>query len=83
MAIDCNYKDKNKGFLEPKNEIINLSFELDKFLNRNSPISKYETSQIECKLTDILKKLLDICNKNVFSNFKLELAMVDDTEDVY
>ena len=33
MVIDCNYKDKNKGFPEPKrNEILNLFLELQKFL---------------------------------------------------
>ena len=78
MTIDYNYKDKNKGFSELKNEIlINLFFELHKFLNRNTPLSKFEIFQIECKVTDILKKLVDICNKNVFSNFNLELRMED------
>ena len=82
MTIEYNYKDKNKGFPALKNEIlIDLYFELDKFLNRT--LSKIEIFQIECKVTDTLKKLLDICNKNVFSNFKLELAMVEDNEDVY
>ena len=79
MVIDCNYKDKNKGFPESKNEILNLFLQLHKFLNRNVPKSKIEIFQSECKLTDILKNLLDICNKNVFSNFKLELTMVDDS----
>ena len=54
---------------------INLFFELDKFLNRTSSLSKFDKFQIECKVTDILKKLVDICNNNVFSNFNLELRM--------
>ena len=82
MVIDCNYKDKNKGFPEPKNEILNLFLELHKFLNRNVPFSKFETFQTECKVTDILKKLVESCNKNVFSNFTLELRM-EDIEDAY
>ena len=83
MVIDCNYKDKNKGFPEPKrNEILNLFLELHKFLNRNEPISKFEIFQTECKVTDILKKLVESCNKNVFFNFTLELRM-EDIEDAY
>jgi hypothetical protein len=83
MIIDCNYKDKNKGFPKHENEaLIKLFIDLNNIQNRIS-LSKFETFQIECKLTDILKKVLDICNKNVFSNFNLELAMVDENEDVY
>ena len=79
---EYNYKDKHKGFHAFKNEIlIDLTFELDKVLNQT--LSKIEIFQSECKLTDILKNLLDICNKNVFSNFKLELTMMDDRQDVY
>ncbi len=60
MTIEYNYKDKNKGFPElKKNEILNLFLELLKFLNRNAPISKFEIFQIECKVTDILKKLVE------------------------
>jgi hypothetical protein len=84
MVIDRNYKDKNKGFPELKNEILlDLYFELHNFLNRNTPISKFEIFQIECKVTDILKKLVDRCNKNIFSNFNLELRMEDDTDNAY
>lgn len=80
MVIDYNYKDKNKGFSKHKNEaLVNLSIELYNIQNRISSVSKIEIFQSECKLTDILKNLLDICNKNVFSNFKLELTMVDDS----
>ena len=82
MTIEYNYKDKNKGFPEPKNEILNLFLELHKFLNRNVPFSKFETFQTECKVTDILKKLVESCNKNVFSNFTLELRM-EVIEDAY
>ena len=83
MTIEYNYKDKNKGFPElKKNEILNLFLELHKFLNRNAPISKFEIFQIECKVTDILKKLADRCNKKLFFNFTLELRM-EDIEDVY
>ena len=78
---DYNYKDKNKGFPTFKNEILNL-LELHKFLNHNTPISTFEIFQIECKVTDILKKLVESCNKNVFFNFNLELRM-EDIEDVY
>jgi hypothetical protein len=80
MIIDCNYKDKNKGFSKHENEaLVNLFIELYNKRNRISSVSKIEIFQSECKLTDILKNLLDICNKNVFSNFKLELTMVDDS----
>lgn len=82
MVIDCNYKDKNKGFPEPKNEILNLFLELHKFLNSNVPKSKFEIFQIKCKVTGILKKLVESCNKNVFFNFTLELRM-EDIEDAY
>ena len=54
---EYNYKDKNKGFPEPKNEILNLFLELHKFLNRNVPISKFEIFQIECKVTGYPKKI--------------------------
>lgn len=84
MIIDCNYKDKNKGFSKHENEaLVNLFIEVNNIQNRISLLSKFETLKIECKLRDIFKKLLDICNNNVFSNFKLELTMVDDNEDVY
>jgi hypothetical protein len=79
---EYNYKDKNKGFHEPKNETLNLFLELHKFLNHNTPISKFEIFQIECKATDSLKKLVESCNKNVFFNFNLELRM-EDIEDAY
>ena len=83
MVIDYNYKDKNKGFPEPKkHEILNLFLELHKFLNHNASISKFEIFQIECKVTDILKKLVETCNKNVLFNFTLELRM-EDREDAY
>ena len=51
-----------------------MSFSLNK--------SKFEIFQIECNVTDILKKLVESCNKNVFSNFNLELRM-EDIEDAY
>jgi hypothetical protein len=82
MIIDCNYKDKNKCFPKPKNEILNLFLELYKFLNRNAPISKFEIFQPEFKVTDILIKLVESCNKNVFFNFNLELRM-EDIENAY
>jgi len=79
---EYNYKDKNKGFPVFKNEIlIDLSCELDKFLNRT--LSKIEIFQIECKVTDTLKKIVDICNNNVFVSFNLELRMEKVNEDVY
>ena len=84
MVIDCNYKDKNKGFSKHENEaLINLFIELNNIQNQTESVSTFEIFQNECKLTDILKKLLDICNKNVFFSFKLELSMVDDNKDVY
>ncbi len=79
---EYNYTDKNKGFPTFKNEILNL-LELHKFLNHDTPISKFEIFQIECKVTDILKKLVESCNKNVFFNFNLELRMEDDTDNAY
>ena len=83
MTIEYNYKDKNKGFFEFKDEtLLDLFFELHKFLNRNISLSKFEIFQIECTVTGILKKLVDSCNKNVFSNFNLELRM-EDVEDAY
>ena len=82
MTIEYNYKDKNKGFPALKNEIlIDLYFELDKFLNRT--LSKIEIFQIECKVTDTLKKIIDICNNNVFVSFNLELRMEKIDENVY
>ena len=81
MIIDFNYKDENKGFSNLEKETLNELFaELN---NIHNPISKFETFQIEYKVTGFLKKLLDICNKNVFFSFKLELSMVDDNKDVY
>ena len=79
---EYNYKDKHKGFHAFKNEIlIDLSFELDKFLNQT--LSKIEIFQIECKVTDTLKKIVDICNNNVFVSFNLELSMEKVDENVY
>jgi hypothetical protein len=78
MIIDCNYKDKNKGFSNENETLVNLFIELCNTKNQIYSLSKFEIFKIECKLTDTLKKLLDICNKNVFSSFKLELAMADD-----
>jgi hypothetical protein len=81
MIIDFNYKDGNKGF--PKLEKGTLKDLIVELSNIQNPLSKFEIVQNECKLTDILKKLLDIYNKNVFCSFKLELTMMDDTKDVY
>jgi hypothetical protein len=73
-----------KGFSEFKDEtLLDLFFELHKLLNRNTPLAKFEIFQIEYKVTDILKKLVDRCNKNIFSNFNLELRMEDDTDNAY
>ena len=84
MIIDCNYQDKNKGFSKLENDTIKeLFIKLNNIQNQTSSLSKFEIFQSEGKLTDVLKKLLDICNKNVFSSFKLELTMVDDNENVY
>ena len=83
MTIEYNYKDKNKGFFEFKDEtLLDLFFKLHKILNRNISLSKFEIFQIECTVTGILKKLVDSCNKNVFSNFNLELRM-EDIEDAH
>ena len=77
MIIDSNYKDKNKGF-SFKNEILqNLFFELDKLPKRPSSLSNFNKFQFECNATDILQKLVDFCNNNIFSNFNLELKMVE------
>jgi hypothetical protein len=84
MIIDFNYKDENKGFSKLENDTIKeLFIKLNNIQNQTSSLSKFEIFQSEGKLTDVLKKLLDICNKNVFSSFKLELTMVDDNENVY
>lgn len=84
MTVEYNYKVKNKGFLELKNEaLVNLFIELYNIQNRISSVSKIEIFQNECKLTDIFKKLLDICNNNVFVSFNLELRMEKVNEDVY
>jgi hypothetical protein len=84
MIIDSNNKDKNKVFSKLEKEKLNeLFIKLNNIQNQTSSLSRFEIFQSECKLTNILKKILDICNKNVFSSFKLELTMVDDTEDVY
>ena len=77
MIIDSNYKEKNKGF-SFKNEILqNLFFELDKLPKRPSSLSNFNKFQFECNATDILQKLVDFCNNNIFSNFNLELKMVE------
>jgi hypothetical protein len=77
MIIDCNYKDKNKGF-SFKNEILqNLFFDLDKLPKRPSSLPNFNKFQFECNATDILQKLVDFCNNNIFSNFNLELKMVE------
>ncbi len=81
MIIDSNYRDKNKGFSKLEKETLNELF--DGLNNIQNPISKFESFQIEYKATGFLKNLLDICNKKVFSSFKLELKMVDDNKDVY
>ena len=84
MIINFNYKDENKGFSKLENDTIKeLFIKLNNIQNQTSSLSKFEIFQSEGKLTDVLKKLLDICNKNVFSSFKLELTMVDDNENVY
>ena len=84
MTIEYNYKDKNKVFSKFKDEtLLDLFFELHKFLKRNIPFSKFEIFQIECKVTGILKKLVDSGNKNVFSNFNLELKMKEDSDNAY
>ena len=84
MAIDCNYKDKNKGFPAFKNETLqSLFFELDRFPNRPTSSSNFNKFQYECKATDILQKLVDFCNNNVFSNFNLELRMEKADQNVY
>jgi hypothetical protein len=76
MIIDCNYKDKNKDFFF-KDDTLNLFFELDKLSNRHTSLSNFNKFQFECKATDILQKLVDFCNNKVFSNFNLELKMVE------
>jgi hypothetical protein len=78
MVIDCNYKDKNKGFYVPKSELlIELFTELHNFVIQSSSLTKIERFQAECKLTEIIKKLVDICNNSVFLSFNLELKMVE------
>lgn len=77
MIIDCNYKDKNKGFSFKNETLQNLFFELDKLPNRPSSLCNFNKFQFECNATDILQKLVDFCNNNIFSNFNLELKMVE------
>ena len=77
MIIDCNYKDKNKGFSFKNETLQNLFFELDKLPKRPSSLSNFNKFQFECNATDILQKLVDFCNNNIFSNFNLELKMVE------
>ena len=81
MIIDCNYKDENKGFSNLEKETLYELF--DELNNIQNPISKFKIFQIEYKVTGLIKKLLDICNKNIFSNFNLELRMEDDTDNAY
>jgi hypothetical protein len=83
MIIDYSYKVKNKGFSTEHEALINLFIELYHAKNEIYSLSKIKIIQNECKLTDILQELLDTCNKNVFSSFKLELVMTDDKKDVY
>jgi hypothetical protein len=83
MTISNIHTVKNKGFFEFKNEtLFDLFFELHKIQYRNIPLSEVEKFQIECKFTDILNKLVDVCNKYFFFNFNLELRM-EDIEDAY
>lgn len=77
MIIDCNYKDKNKGFSFKNETFENLIFESHEFLYRPSSLSNIERIQLECNATDILQKFVDFYNNNVFWNFKLELKMVE------
>ena len=77
MIIDCNYKDKNKDFSFTNETLQNLFFELDKLPKRPSSLSNFNKFHFECNATDILQKLVDFCNKNIFSNFSLELKMVE------
>ena len=77
MIIDCSYKDKNKGYSFKNETLKNLFFELDKLPNRHTSSSNFNKFQFECKATDILQKLVDFCNNKVFSNFNLELKMVE------
>ena len=84
MIIECNYKGKNKGFSDFKNEtLVDLFFKLNKFQNGNTLLSKFEIFQIEYKVTGILKKLVDRCNKNIFSNFNLELSIKEVDKNAY
>jgi hypothetical protein len=77
MIINYNYKDKNKDFSFTNETLQNLFFELDKLPKRPSSLSNFNKFQFECNATDILQKLIDFCNKNIFSNFNLELKMVE------
>ena len=76
MTIAYISKDKNKGFYVPKSEIlIELFIELHNFLIRPSSLKKIEIFQAECKLTEIIKRVIDICNNSVFVSFNLGLRM--------
>jgi hypothetical protein len=69
---------KNKDFGNHKyncilNSITLLFLELINY-EQNQSKTKITEVILECKLTDILQKLLDVCNSH-FENFKLRLEM--------
>ena len=70
---------KNKDFdYQINSNIINSIFllftELKKFEQNQSSKTKIDEVILECKMTDIIQKLLDVCNPH-FKNFKLRLEM--------
>ena len=70
---------KNKDFrYQDNSNILNSIYLLIAELksNEQNQSSKTKITQVilECKLTDILQKLLDVCNSH-YENFKLRLEM--------
>ena len=74
-----NRNQNNKDFsYQNNNNILNSIFLLlsDLKNNEHNQFSQTKIDQVilECKLTDIMQKILDICNP-ILKNFKLRLEM--------
>jgi hypothetical protein len=74
-----NRNKNNKDFSsQNNNHILNSIFLLlsDLKNNEHNQFSQTKIDQVilECKLTDIMQKILDICNP-ILKNFKLRLEM--------
>ena len=75
--INNNHKNKdcgNHNYNCILNSITLLFSELKKIEQNQSSKIKIDEVILECKMTDIIQKILDICNPH-YKNFKLRLEM--------